>query len=74
MTHRTTIENAFYVHDHDLFHAELKKLLADKERLDFLESKRQKAIEKEFQTHAIYFDAIKTKLTVREQLDRARGA
>lgn len=40
MTHRTTIENAYYSHDHDLFHAELQKLLEDKARLDYLETMR----------------------------------
>jgi hypothetical protein len=46
MTHRHSIENAYEAHDHDMFKRELAKLLADKERLDYLESIRARLLER----------------------------
>lgn len=75
MTARTTIENAYYGHDHDLFHAELKKLLADKERLDYMERIRLKSVERGGKHWENFcFRATDPALTVRTQLDAEREA
>jgi hypothetical protein len=76
MTQRTSIENAYYDHDHDLFVSELAKLLNDKARLDYLESQRLKAQKRgggPFGWDAFHYRTASSAGTVRDQIDAERS-
>lgn len=73
MTHRTSIENAYYGHDHDMFHSELRKLLADKERLDYLEGIRARMEQTGLAWDTVVIHGPKNcSKSVREQIDDER--
>lgn len=73
MSRPTTIEHAYHTHDHDLFMAELRRLLDDKARLDYLERLRTRMQRRGgVAWDAFHFLVIPDSPTVREQIDRER--